>query len=311
MKTAYRFAVLLVLFPPALNDLRAQGCSDAGVCTLHSIKNNTEAPVSGKARQNDLSVGFGYGRGERSTDNYTWYLEYSRRISTKTALTGKLGFNIIHGELASTNGPGDLFLSVNHAIDMKRKWQKSFVAGLKLPLDGADISKNGIRLPMPYQTSLGTTDLVLALNYNRRSFGATLALQQPLKSVNKNKFLPGDYPNLPLALKYWPGNAFSRRGDLVGRISYKIKTGERISFRPGLLGIYHLGNDTYLDDIKIRRQLPYSTGLTLNANIFMDYRFKKGNGFEISLGTPFIVREQRPDGLTRKFVASVEYQFRF
>jgi hypothetical protein len=72
-----------------------------------------------------------------------------------------------------------------------------------------------------------------------------------------------------------------------------------------------LANDTYADDNKMRRPIYNSTGLTLNGNVFFDYRLKNGNGFELSLGTPFIVRDQRPDGLTRKIVASLEYQFSF
>lgn len=299
----------LVLF--FTNKSSAQGCSDAGVCTLHSIKNNAEGHESKDGEKNDVSVGFVFGRGERSTNNYAGYLEYTRSITGRTSVTGKLGYSFIRGELANTSGLTDLFLSFNHAFDIKAKWQKSFVAGLKLPFDGADISENGIHLPMPYQTSLGTIDLVLALNYNRTNFGATLALQQPLKSRNENKFLPGDYPATPITLKYWPTNEFERKGDLVGRVSYNFKTTERFSIRPSLLGIYHLANDTYADDDGDRRPVYNSTGLTLNANVFLDYRLKNGNGFELSLGAPFIVRDQRPDGLTRSFVASLEYQFSF
>ncbi|WP_276500352.1 hypothetical protein [Terrimonas pollutisoli] len=296
----------------------SQGCSDAGVCTLHSIKNNAEAHESKEGKKNDISVGFAFGKGERSTDNYTGYLEYTRSITNQTSVTGKLGYSFVNGELANTNGWTDLFFSVNHAFDQpadkkgaNKKWQKSFVLGLKLPLDGADIVKHGIHLPMPYQTSLGTIDLVLALNYNRKNFGATLALQQPLKANNENKFLPGDYPATPLTLKYWPTNEFERRGDIVGRVSYSFHTGERFSIRPSLLGIYHLGNDSYADDNKTRRKIYNSPGLTLNGNVFVDCRLKNGNGFELSIGAPFVVRDQRPDGLTRSFVTSLEYQFSF
>ena len=295
----------------SVNNLAAQGCSDAGVCTIHSIKNNAEGHEAKKGKKNDLTIGFGYGKGERSTNNYTGYLEYTRSLSARTSVTGKLSYNAINGELAKTNGLGDLFLSVNHAFDIKKKWQKSFVVGVKLPFDGADISKNGIELPMPYQTSLGTTDLVLAINYNRKNFGATLALQQPLAPINENKFLPGDYPSQPLALKYWPTNEFSRKGDIVGRVSYSFKAGEKFSIRPSLLGIYHEANDTYVDNSENRRPIYNSKGLTLNGVVFLDYKLKGGNGFELSFGTPFIVRDQRPDGLTRKFVASLEYQFSF
>lgn len=302
---AFIFGVVLIC------KLNAQGCSDAGVCTLHSIKNNAEAHESGEGRNNDISIGFAYGKGERSTNNYTGYVEYTRSVTQRTSVTGKLGYSFIHGELANTNGPTDLFLSVNHAFDIKNKWKKSFVVGLKLPFDGADIVENGIHLPMPYQTSLGTIDIVLALNYNRKNFGATLALQQPLKPRNENEFLPGGFPSQPLTSNYWPTNQFERKGDLVGRISYSFKTGSRFSIRPSLLGIFHLGNDTYEDANKTRRAIFNSNGLTLNANVFIDYRLKNGSGFELSLGAPFVVREQRPDGLTRSFVTSLEYQFSF
>ena len=300
--------LLMLFFAPKLN---AQGCSDAGVCTIHSIKNNAEGHESKAGKKNDLTIGFGYGKGERATNNYTGYLEYTRSLSARTSVTGKVSYSAINGELAKTNGPGDLFLSVNHAFDVKKKWQKSFVVGLKLPFDGSDITKNGIQLPMPYQTSLGTTDLVLAINYNRKSFGATLALQQPLAPINENKFLPGDYPSQPLTLKYWPTNEFSRKGDIIGRVSYSFKAGEKFSIRPSLLGIYHVANDTYVDNSKNRRPIYNSLGFTLNGVVFLDYKLKSGNGFELSFGTPFIVRDQRPDGLTRKFVATLEYQFSF
>lgn len=310
MKTKTTLIGLIALLT-AGSQARAQGCSDAGVCSIHSIKNNAEAHESKTGKKNDLSLGFGYGIGERSTNNYATYLEYTRSLSKQTSLTGKLGYAFINGELANTSGFSDLFLSVNHAFDIKKKWQKSFVLGIKLPFDNAGIVKNGISLPMPYQTSLGTVDLVLALNYNRRKFGATLALQQPLKSRNGNKFLASFYPNEPLASLYWPSNEFERKGDLVGRVSYSFAAGNRFSIRPSLLGIYHLENDTYVDAAKNRRPIYNSTGLTLNGNLFVDYKLKSGNGFELSLGTPFAVRAERPDGLTRKFVATLEYQFSF
>lgn len=301
------FLTILVLS----NQSNAQGCSDAGVCTIHSIKNNAEAHDLIDGKKNDLSVGFAYGKGERSSNNYTGYVEYTRSLSSKTSLTGKLGYSFINGELASTSGLTDLFLSVNHAFGNKDKWKKSFVVGIKIPFDGADIIKKGISLPMPYQTSLGTVDLVLALNYNRNKFGATLALQQPLKAENNNGFLAAFYPTEPLAPLYWPTNKFRRKGDVVGRISYSLNASKQFSIRPSLLGIYHLANDTYEDLAKNRRPVYNSTGLTLNGNLFFDYRLKNGSGFELSLGSPFVVREQRPDGLTRKFVASLEYQFSF
>ena len=291
--------------------LSAQGCSDAGVCTIHSIKNNAEANHSSEGRRNEIIIGFGFGKGENSTNNYSGYFEYTRNLTKKLYVSGRVNYAAINGELANTSGPGDLFFSITHTFNVKRKWQKSFTAGLKIPFNGADRMKNNIFLPMPYQTSLGTSDLLLALNYNRKSVGASIAFQQPLNSINQNKFLVSDYPPNHPAINYQSTNEFSRKADLVGKMCYSFKTGERFSARPGLLIIYHTANDTYLDENKSRRTINNSRGLTLNGIFFVDYRLKNRGGFELSFGTPFLTREQRPDGLTRKFITSLEYKFSF
>lgn len=305
----------VIVFVPAVFMLiiesNAQGCSDAGFCTIHSIKNNTSGALSKKEDHNEILFGFGFGKGEQSISYYTPYLEYTRNFSDRTSITGKLIYSLIQGELANTNGLSDLLLSVNHAFDTKGKWQKSFVVGFKIPFNKADLIANEIHLPMPYQTSLGTYDLVLGLNIVRGSFGISAAWQQPLSTTNENKFLPGDYPNEPATLEYWPSNIFGRKGDALLRLSYNFNVKEKFSIRPSLLGIYHLANDTYLDINKTRRPIYNSAGLTLNGNVFVEYRMKNRNTLELILGAPFIVRDQRPDGLTRSFVAAVEYKFSF
>ena len=291
--------------------LFAQGCSDAGVCTIHSIKNNATANQSAEARKNEITIGVGFGKGEKSTNNYSGHFEYTRNLTKKLSVTGKVNYAAISGELANTNGPGDLFLSISNSFDVKRKWQKSFTAGLKIPFNSANKMMNNISLPMPYQTSLGTTDLLLAINYSRKSAGITLAFQQPLNSTNKNKFLTSDYPLGHPAIEYLSTNEFSRKADLVGKIFFGFKPGKRIFIRPGLLGIYHTANDTYLNESKFRTTITNSRGLTLNGFFLVDYRLTNESGFELSLGTPFLVRKQRPDGLTRKFAAALEYKFSF
>ena len=136
-------------------------------------------------------------------------------------------------------------------------------------------------------------------------------MQQPLKSINDNQFLPEKYTSVPLTNKYLPSNRFSRKGDVLLRFSYNFDLDKKFSIRPSLLSIYHETNDTYLDANKIRREIEKSAGLTVNGNVFVDYRLTNGSAFELSLGTPFIIRTNRPDGLTRSFVASLEYKFNF
>lgn len=311
MNKLIKGSLVLVASVFAISNIHAQGCSDAGVCSIHSIKNNTEGNSGDDNGKNEIGVGISFGKGERSVSYYTPYVEYTRSLSNQTSVTGRLGYSAISGELANTTGFNDLFLSVNHAYGVKGKWKKSFVVGLKIPFDKADIIEDGIHLPMPYQTSLGTTDIVLGLNFIRKSFGATVALQQPLTSANGNRFLPGDYPATPLTLEYLPSNRFIRKGDVLLRTSYNFDIDKKFSIRPSLLGIYHINNDSYEDLNKARRLIYNSDGLTLNGNLFFDYKLNGGSSFELSVGTPFIIRDKRPDGLTRSFVAALEYHFSF
>jgi hypothetical protein len=91
---------------------------------------------------------------------------------------------------------------------------------------------------------------------------------------------------------------------------FKIK---KLSVNPGLLGIYHLAEDTYIDanignnPIGIKG----SKGLTLNATIVAMWRVSDTMNIGFSAGTPLVFREVRPDGLTRKFVFAPEVSFKF
>ena len=91
----------------------------------------------------------------------------------------------------------------------------------------------------------------------------------------------------------------------------------RLSLQPGLLAIYHVANDTRLNDAvrgpnePERITLTGSQGLTLNVT--MDLRFKLADrwALEASFGAPVIAREVRPDGLTRENVTSLGLHYRF
>lgn len=311
MKNLPKAFVFVSILISSFSKTSAQGCSDAGICTLHSIKNNTKNEQKEEGKQNTLVFEFGFGKGEDNVSYYSPSLEYTRQLSKFTSVTGKLDFAYISGHLANTVGVGDLFLSLNQQFDTKKVISKSFVIGVKIPFDHAELSKNNIHLPMPYQTSLGTFDFIAGLNFFYKSFGATIAWQQPLTKTNRNEFLPSEYPSNSYAQEYLPSNQFGRKGDVLLRLSYNWDASKTFSIRPSLLGIYHLANDTYLDEIKLRKEIPGSKGLTLNGNLFFNFKLDKSSEFEIVVGTPFIVRDARPDGLTRSFISSVEYKLDF
>jgi hypothetical protein len=163
---------------------------------------------------------------------------------------------------------------------------------------------------MDYQSSLGTFDLIVGASGMVSGISLSLALQQPL-SKNENTFNPALYPAASPLREFPNTRNFVRSGDILLRAAYPIALGDKFKVTPGLLPIYHLSNDKYTDTDGVQKEITGSQGLTLNTNVFLDYGFSDKSFIQLGLGMPLVVRETRPDGLTRAFVASLEFTRRF
>ena len=105
---------------------------------------------------------------------------------------------------------------------------------------------------------------------------------------------------------------FERKPDILLRATYSIKTpNNKFTIKPNLLFIYHLGEDRFENIFGKSETLVGSDGLTINGNLISAYNIDKQNGIELSIAAPFVVREARPDGLTRSFVAGILYKYSF
>lgn len=284
------------------NYLQAQGCSDAGFCTINSLKPNS----NGLKDENQIKIGAFYGIADYDIAVYGNYLEYNRQINEKLGIDAKITTLAQNGNGISTFGLSDLFLNANYRANEKLK----FTLGAKIPLSNADKSKNNVALPMDYQSSLGTFDLIVGVGYEIKKLQLVAALQQPL-TQNKNAFFNADYP---VSSKLWAiqsTNQFKRSGDVLLRVSYPFNINPKWKITPSLLPIYHLSNDKYTDKFNVEREILESKGLTLNGNLYLDYEINSKNSLQLNMGAPFVVREARPDGLTRSFIANLEYRIKF
>ena len=91
--------------------------------------------------------------------------------------------------------------------------------------------------------------------------------------------------------------------------SYRIVLlNEKLTLKPNALFIYHLGNDSYVNQFGNRVEIANSDGLTINGNIIANYKIGDNSSIETSLATPFVVREVRPDGLTRAFTVGLSFK---
>jgi hypothetical protein len=296
--------ILLMSIMTSIEYGAAQGCSDAGICSISSFK-----PTVGEEyeeQKNEVKFGFSTGGADHMIAVFGGNISYTRRLGSKLSLNAKATLAVQTGNDVSVTGPGDVYLNLDYKVAPKF----TITGGVKIPLTDGNKLKDDKPLPMDYQSSLGTTDLVLGLGYRLEKWQWVLALQQPL-TQNENAYFPSIYgPGSPLG-DFQATNQFERKGDLLLRVSYPISLRENIMFTPGLLPIYHLGEDEYTDMDGTVQTIEGSEGLTLNATLFMDIALSLSSSLELNVGFPFIVRESRPDGLTRGYVMGAEYAIRF
>lgn len=301
-KTKITIAFFLLLF--AHLAAFSQGCSDAGFCTVESFvpHPHDEEP----ADKNRFKAGISAGAADYDINVFGTYFEYSRFFNEKFSLDAKLTTLSQSGNDISTFGLSDIFVNGNYKIGQKG----IFTLGAKIPLMDANKMKDGLSLPMDYQSSLGTFDLVAGFGYTVGRVQLVAAIQQPL-TQNNNGFLAEEYPLDSRLRDFQSTNEFQRSGDVLLRASYPFNLGQKLKVIPSLLPIYHLSNDKFTDIDGIEQEIEGSEGLTLNWNIYLDYPLNDTQNLQLILGAPFIVRDARPDGLTRSFIASLDYRISF
>lgn len=290
--------------------VQAQGCSDAGFCSIGAL---SQQPGLKEAKQK-LSIQLPFGMGDESVMVFTPAVQYDNRLNEKWSIQAKITGNYANGNLASVAGLGDLYLAGTYVFPGKKNnWNFATTLGTKIPLSQSNLKENNRSLPMQYQSSLGTVDLITGIALSNAKWQFAAGWQQPLTGTNGNQFLPFYWSGNTDAAKYIPSNDFKRKADLLLRSLYKQKIGERFSLHGGLLGIYHTAEDSYIDANISNKPIDIkgSAGLTLNATLAAWFNVSSKLQIGIMAGAPLVVRDFRPDGLTRSFVLSPEISWNF
>ncbi|WP_165930284.1 hypothetical protein [Flavobacterium sp. GT3P67] len=295
--------LLLIIAIGMFSNSFAQGCSDAGICSI-----GTGFQITDKELKNGIEVGSIFGAGEADVIYFSPYISYTRTINERFALSSKITYSVASGSFGKRGAFGDAYFIGNYNWKPKTNTQWSSLLGFKIPFTSSNLKINEFSLPLDYQSSLGTFDLIAGLNLNYKKWDFNTAVQIPVFNNNKNSYFKefsntDDFPST---------NLFERKPDALFRTTYTFQTSnKKFTFKPNVLFIYHLGEDSFENAFGKRETIKDSDGLTINGNIIGAYAINTQNSIELSLATPFVVREARPDGLTREFTAGIIYKVSF
>ncbi len=300
----------------------AQGCSDAGVCTagpIGELATSSDSLAVTNEYRHSARMTFSYAIGERGVTILQLVPQVDLQATDRLGFQVKMPWISASGDLGENSGMGDPVFTSSFAIIKNNKSRMDAILGAKFPVNKANALEDGRPLPMPYQTSLGTTDVLLGLSYRWHRWQFAVAYQHVLAQNNQNEFTHGRWIDDMRARGYFESDHLQRANDAVARLQYKIPLG-RLSLQPGLLAIQHLGKDVRLEapvDPAGMPRIPEpvevdgSEGLTLNLTFDAQHKLSDQWVLVLAYGSPVIVRDIRPDGLTRSLVLNIGLIHRF
>lgn len=190
MKNCFKIVFTFTALTLFSHSVRPQGCSDAGFCTMGAMKPdqpfNKKIPV--KLRTIELS--FYRGSTTLSPIIYVGTLDLNFNLfNSKTFLQVKLPYQAVKGNFGSTSGMSDISVCLTRNAGRWGNFDVNISLGGKIPSNDADLKDDvhGLPLPMYYQTSLGSYDLVAGMSAISRNWLFATGIQHPF-TKNKNHF---------------------------------------------------------------------------------------------------------------------------
>jgi hypothetical protein len=239
-------------------------------------------------------------------------------LDEKTFFQIKLPYQAVKGNFGKTSGMSDISLCLTRNIFSSGQFDFNFSLGGKIPSNDADLKDEtfGLPLPMYYQTSLGTYDVIAGMSMISRQWLFATGIQHPFNR-NKNHFRW--LPWIPL-YQNGDGEDYVRSYD----VAYELKRGtdvmlriernfrfSRINFSAGVLPIFRIIKDEVTDAGGKRIKPDGTTGMAMSAIVTAGYSFNIQSGVKILYGKKISQRRVNPDGLTRHDVATISYYYRF
>jgi hypothetical protein len=290
----------------------SQGCSDAGFCTMGAMKPDQPYNKKIQFRLRSMEVSFYRGTTTLTPVIYVATADMNFSLNRKYTLQVKLPFQRVEGRLATTSSLGDVSLCLTRNIYSTDKFDLNLSLGGKIPTNSSNLETNGLPLPMYYQTSLGTYDFIAGLSLVNRKWLLATGIQVPLNQ-NGNQFVWSAWngnEEKKYVDKYDLAKDLKRGIDVMLRVERNFRL-SRFNFSFGLLPIYRINRDEFTNAAGVRVISNKASGLALSGIMTAGYNFNVRSGVRLLLGHKIVQRELNPDGLTREFVSSITYTYRF
>lgn len=311
----FRCFLLLILLVFLSNTTRAQGCSDAGFCTMGAMKPDQPFNKKIALKLRSMEISFYRGTTTLTPIVYVATADLNFGLNAKTSFQIKLPYQAARGQLGNTSSLGDISLCLTRNIRSTEKYDINFSFGGKLPSNNSNKhDAEGNALPMYYQTSLGTYDLIAGVSLISRNWMFATGVQLPLNR-NGNQFLwtewkGGDQAEMAYVEKYANAKDLKRGPDVMLRVERNFRF-SRLNFTVGLLPIFRVLHDEITDKNGDRIRPDGAMGLALSGTFTTGYSFNVRSGIKLLLAHKIRNREFNPDGLTREFVSTLGYYYRF
>jgi len=304
--------LLLLILLWAQFQTRAQGCSDAGFCTMGAMKPDQPFNKKIELRLRSMEISFYRGTTTLTPIVYVATADLNFSLNQKTSFQVKLPYQAVSGRLANTSGIGDISLCITRSIRKTEKYDINFSIGGKIATNKSNKrSDENDPLPMYYQTSLGSYDFITGISLICKKWLFATGIQHPFNR-NSNEFIGNwsDQDEIMYVHKYSWARHLRRGTDVMARIERNFRY-SRFNFSLGLLPIYRINHDqiTLADGSHVKPA--GAIGLAMSGIATAGYSFNVRSGIKLLAGRKITQRDYNPDGLTRHFVSTISYYYRF
>ncbi|WP_127122481.1 hypothetical protein [Chryseotalea sanaruensis] len=295
----------------------AQGCSDAGFCTMGAMKPDQPFNKKLKVRLRSMEISFYRGTTTATPIVYVANADMSFSLNSKNSFQIKLPYQTVQsGTFDQTGGLGDISLCLTRSLFTSERFDINLSIGTKIPSNDSNLKAKGRfegkPLPMYYQTSLGTYDAISGISVLTKNWLFATGIQIPLNQ-NNNQFLWeewNDYPDQSYLEKYSQARELRRGIDVMLRAERNFRFSQ-FNFSAGLLPIYRITNDEITDANGTRVKPEGARGLALSGIVTAGYNLNVRNSIRLLVGHKIVQRDRNPDGLTRVMVTTFSYNYRF